>query len=57
MFNWIKCQSTWGKYPLGCTCSDNSTESLCEHVLVTYAAFNATLQVPTNLVAEIPELL
>jgi hypothetical protein len=28
-FHWIRCQSTLGKYPLGCTCSDSSTS---EHV-------------------------
>ncbi len=50
-FVWITLKSTWGKYPSGCTCRDNSTDYLCDHVLLTCAAFDETVQVPTNWVA------
>jgi hypothetical protein len=55
-FVWITSKSTWGKYPARCTCRDKSTDCLCDHVLLTCAAFDETVQVPTNWVAEIPEL-
>ncbi len=49
-------KSTRGKYPAGCTCRDNSTDCLCDHVFLTCAAFDETVQVPTNWVAKTPEL-
>ncbi len=49
-------KSTWGKYPAGCTCRDNSTDCLCDHLFLTCAAFDETVQVPTNWVAKTPEL-
>jgi hypothetical protein len=53
-FVWITRKKNWGKYPAACTC--NSTYCLCHHVLLTCAAFDETVQVPTNWVAETPEL-
>ena len=55
-FVWISRRTSWGKYPAGCVCRDSSTNCLCDHVLLTCAAFDETVQVPTNLVAETPEL-
>jgi hypothetical protein len=55
-FYWLKRQSTWGKYQLSCTCRDCSTDYICDHVLITCTAFEATVQVPTNWVAVTPEL-
>jgi hypothetical protein len=55
-FVWITRKSTWGKYPARCTGRDNSTDCLCDHVFLTCAAFEETVQVPTNWVAKTPEL-
>jgi hypothetical protein len=56
LFHWIRRQSTRGKYLLGCTCSDSSTDCVCEHILLKCAAFDATVQGPNNWVAETQKL-